>query len=336
MDENIQEMEIPLIPSVPEKKWIKSAYNWGGATILIAFAIMNVVGLIAALIAMILYIMKNGYSQQTILAFQKSISQMNLMMVVINLSGAVVGYPIAFLIGCSGLKIKARNFFSTKGYTLKFVLLAIVVGLGVQLLGSTLADLITRLFEHLGVTLTTIDTSTKPQALTNILMYAFTCLVAPIFEEMIFRGIVFKAFSRISIRFGIIASAALFALYHQNVPQMVNAFLGGLFLAYVAYKTGSIIPTIIIHAALNANGMIWEAVVYLFGENKAGIASNIWAALIAVSAIAILIIYRKKFSLPQNTREKKKRGFPLFITTWTNVTSIIVFVSITILSIKIK
>ena len=77
-------------------------------------------------------------------------------------------------------------------------------------------------------------------------------VIAPVAEEMLFRGLIFREFARrYSMRHAIFGSAALFALFHLNPWQAVVAFPIGVIAAWLVLKTGSIIPGIVLHAALN-------------------------------------------------------------------------------------
>jgi membrane protease YdiL (CAAX protease family) len=83
-------------------------------------------------------------------------------------------------------------------------------------------------------------------------------ILAPIVEEMVFRGAIlrtllllggrgndqsskFKAFAAILI------SALLFGAVHGNVQQFVHATLMGLLLGWMYYRTNSIVPGIVFH-----------------------------------------------------------------------------------------
>jgi membrane protease YdiL (CAAX protease family) len=85
-------------------------------------------------------------------------------------------------------------------------------------------------------------------------IYSFVTIVmiAPIFEELIFRGIILDGFLKVySPKKSIIWSSVLFALIHLNPWQAIGAFLIGLFIGWVYYRTQSIIPCILIHFTNN-------------------------------------------------------------------------------------
>ena len=78
-------------------------------------------------------------------------------------------------------------------------------------------------------------------------------VMAPVLEEMLFRGIIQESLTRKFGAFrGILVSSAVFGIIHINPPQAVNAFFIGIMLGYIYYMTRSLVPVIFIHAVNNA------------------------------------------------------------------------------------
>lgn len=77
-------------------------------------------------------------------------------------------------------------------------------------------------------------------------------IVAPLTEEMFFRGVVLSGFvRRYSPAVAILLSALLFSLIHINPYQMTSAFGIGLILAWIRILSGSLWPCIYLHALNN-------------------------------------------------------------------------------------
>ena len=68
----------------------------------------------------------------------------------------------------------------------------------------------------------------------SVSMFLYASFVAPITEELIFRGYIQGALSRYGKKFSILCSAFLFGIFHGNLVQTPYAFLVGLLLGYVA------------------------------------------------------------------------------------------------------
>ena len=81
----------------------------------------------------------------------------------------------------------------------------------------------------------------------------FAVAVLPaIFEEVIFRGLLLKGMRVFGSVGAILLCGALFSLYHQNPAQTIYQFCCGEAFAFVALKSGSILPTILSHFINNA------------------------------------------------------------------------------------
>lgn len=84
--------------------------------------------------------------------------------------------------------------------------------------------------------------------------YFVVGLLAPLAEELVFRGAVLRALLRWhkNAWVGIAISAALFAIIHVNPAQMPHAFLAGLLLGWMYYRTDSIVPGVVFHWVNNS------------------------------------------------------------------------------------
>ena len=78
-------------------------------------------------------------------------------------------------------------------------------------------------------------------------------IIGPVLEEMLFRGAVTtELLKNYSPEKAILFSALIFGIFHINPAQVLNAFLLGLLLAWLFYKTRSLIPGILIHILNNS------------------------------------------------------------------------------------
>lgn len=84
----------------------------------------------------------------------------------------------------------------------------------------------------------------------GFLMYFQTLITAPIFEELLFRGIILNGLLnkyKNSSKKAIIYSAMVFGLVHLNIPQGINAFIGGIILGFIYCYTKSMKLSIFAH-----------------------------------------------------------------------------------------
>ena len=84
-------------------------------------------------------------------------------------------------------------------------------------------------------------------------MMLTTVVVAPILEEILFRGILQESLTRKYGPWrGILIASAIFGIVHGIPQQALNAFFVGAMIGFIYYKTQSLIPCILIHALNNA------------------------------------------------------------------------------------
>lgn len=68
----------------------------------------------------------------------------------------------------------------------------------------------------------------------SLSMFLYVSLAAPVFEEVLFRGLILRTLQPYGKKFAIFASAYLFGMFHGNIVQSPYAFAVGLVLGYVA------------------------------------------------------------------------------------------------------
>ncbi|MCM1989352.1 CPBP family intramembrane glutamic endopeptidase [Oceanirhabdus seepicola] len=87
----------------------------------------------------------------------------------------------------------------------------------------------------------------------NIFPIISACLIAPIVEELLFRGVFLEYLrKKSSCITAVLISSLFFGLTHFNLHQGVGAFFSGLFLGFIYLKTNSLLPCIFLHMAHNS------------------------------------------------------------------------------------
>lgn len=87
-------------------------------------------------------------------------------------------------------------------------------------------------------------------------------LLAPLSEEIVMRGAILKELlksAKLGVWAAITISALMFALIHMNPVQMPHAFLIGLLLGWMYWRTGSILPGVAYHWANNSIAFVMYA-----------------------------------------------------------------------------
>ena len=125
-----------------------------------------------------------------------------------------------------------------------------------------------------------------------ILVIVRAVLLAPIAEELVFRGLVFRRMREYTGFWpAALVSAALFGLYHMNLPQGIYAFLFGIMLAVLYDRFRNILVPILVHFAANLLSVILEYTKAEYPNTAIYIVAM--AASFAVAVLLYLFIFRK-------------------------------------------
>lgn len=117
-----------------------------------------------------------------------------------------------------------------------------------------------------------------------IFIFISTCIIAPIFEEILYRGVLLNGLlKKYNYKKAIIYSAIIFGIAHMNLPQGVNAFFLGVIIGLAYYYAMSIYLCMAMHFV---NNFLVNFVVY--PESK------LWTVIlfIIVPIIGILIFIK--------------------------------------------
>lgn len=179
--------------------------------------------------------------------------------------------------------------------SLPFLAVTLMIGLSM----SVLLDLFTALFSWLPDMLEEQFDALQSGWLGIVSITLF----GPILEELLFRGGVTKVLlERYSPRKAIFLSAFLFGLFHLNPAQVFATFFGGLLLAWVYYRTRSLIPCILIHIVNNSLSVILT-LAYPNADTISDMTDTThYYVLIAVAAMLFVISFLriKQFTISKN------------------------------------
>ncbi len=82
------------------------------------------------------------------------------------------------------------------------------------------------------------------------------CVIAPLGEELFFRGVLLKKALAMGERAAVCFTALAFALLHMNARQFFYALFVGLLLGRVAARTGTVLWSWLLHVAVNITGSL--------------------------------------------------------------------------------
>ena len=89
----------------------------------------------------------------------------------------------------------------------------------------------------------------------------FVAILAPILEELVFRGMICKRLLALGEGFAVVFSGIFFAMLHGNLYQLFYAFTLGCLFGLIYVKTGKVIYSIIYHIFINFIGTVVTTII---------------------------------------------------------------------------
>lgn len=176
--------------------------------------------------------------------------------------------------------MKAGEFFSI-----------LCIFLGEQMifqLGVSLLELILNAFGYT-VSEGLASLETDPD---NFSMFLYAGILAPVTEEILFRGFIQRTMLPFGKKFAIVVSALTFGLFHGNLLQTPYAFAVGLVLGYVAAEY-NIFWAIVLHVINNlVLGDLLYRVLSPLPEDMVNLI--IWCMILAFAVAAVVILIGKR------------------------------------------
>ncbi|MGX8728454.1 MAG: CPBP family intramembrane glutamic endopeptidase [Lachnospiraceae bacterium] len=172
----------------------------------------------------------------------------------------LVGVPVAILI------MKPMPTKRPKEEKLPFgrILVLIIVSIFFMLAGNIIGQLVSYLLSG-G---TAENRVTQLVTMEGWLQFIPVVILAPIFEELVFRKLLIDRVGRFGEKIAIIFSALAFALFHTNFFQFFYCFAIGLVFAYAYVRTGKYIVPVLMHMLVNIlGGLVPTVLMRLAGAN---------------------------------------------------------------------
>ncbi len=296
---------VPLDPAPDERRKIKRFYSIGGWCVMGHFFVSNILMWIVMLVLkMVLKSQNSGAGEDLIDSYMESssiLAGLNMLVFILsNILFAFIGLKMANIPKTQLVRTRDFSF----GKSLQYCLIA-----GFLWTVSIFASAgVENIFSHYGYSTNVMDMDGVAVTGTGFaVMMIYQCVIAPITEEIFFRGMLLRVFSRANQRFAVFATAFFFGLGHHNIPQFVLAFLLGIFLAHITLKHNSVIPSVIVHIFINTMSGIVSYVESYFGLNGIIVAECL-ILVMAISGFFMLCLFRGKDKIPSSTPEQSRRG----------------------------
>lgn len=336
---------VTVKPDPEERREIRREYSKTALVLLLNILIFNVISQLLLRIGCMIY--GGGFSEEAFRKGAMAFSENQLLSTVYSCLVPIISETAAILTGLKILKYKPdfKKLATRDGYGGGTVAKLVTLCIGLQTGAALLTSLITAILEQFGLRGRTIDLSATTSFGANVFMFFYACLLGPVLEELLYRGILLQSMRKYNERFAIFLSAVIFGLMHENYQQFILGFLLGIPLAVVTVKYNSLVPSIITHILVNTTASVTNVIMQYFAPNVYEMAMSggdmdlsafggaDWAVL-ALNAVfrygfalaglivgIICLVKGRHMSKP--TPAGKSRAFPIMIT---SVPWIVVFI----------
>lgn len=241
-----------------ERKALKKAAGKLGATLIIYSAFIRIFVIVYYFLAYAYYSHEISLNYNVVVSFLRDnpdIYNSSMFSMVCNIFVVAMSLTMTILIDTLVFKIDFSEMIThQKGLVkqgFKWFPACMVINFGV----SFAVGVFMIFMSNFGITVPEADfTISNPNIATVIVQLFYVCILGPIAEEFIYRGVIISLLKPFGKWLAVVVSAAIFGLMHGNIPQAVGAFCSALVFGLIAVKFNSIIPTIVIHMLNNLVG----------------------------------------------------------------------------------
>lgn len=295
---------LPYEPDKAEHKKLRKHYSIGGWCLLIQFTVSLVMSVVLMLGIQIIVSLFNPDKDGDIIY---SYIYGSSILIGINMIVYIVCNVANTFIGMKWAGFKASSLFQTKNFKLGGAVQYCLIGLFLWTASIYAGSFVETILNQFGMTCLTDQEGLGESPLGIAVGTLYTCIIAPVTEEMLFRGMLLKVFSKADRRFAIFATAIFFGLAHGNIPQFILAFLLGIFMAHITLRHNSIVPSIIVHIFINTFSTVFGSFADK-GETAELIATMILIALSLIGAVMLIVFRTDGNILPMSSPHQRKRG----------------------------
>ncbi|MBQ8724143.1 MAG: CPBP family intramembrane metalloprotease [Oscillospiraceae bacterium] len=320
VDSRIEEAgyEIPILPDKTERKGIRRLFNITGLSLFLSAVGVNVIFM--AVLVVLEVILAGSFDPNAMADAETYINYDSSILMAMNGMLFLAANTLAAVVGGRLCGIRARSYYRPFEAKKSRLVGYIFIGIFVQALTGILYTFISGFLENAGIQDYVNDIDTYINAKTIIVTGLYTCIIAPVTEELLYRGFVLKNLSCVSQKFGIIVSAMLFGFAHENIAQFLLAMPIGIFMARITIKHNSIIPSTLVHIGVNTIAFMLNWVYTVVPTDANGVplmeglgglavmGVDILYYLIAGVGMILWILEVRRSRLPANTIRQSYRG----------------------------
>lgn len=298
--------KLPLEPDHAEKKAIRRYYSIGGWCMIFQFLMSF--GASVVFMNIIMTVLQMLYPEAGFDALYDYMYGSSIL-VALNMVVYLVCNVLNSFIGMKWAGIKASSLIHTRDFSVAKALQYCLAALFIWVISIYAATGINDVFSKYGIDTLVDQSGLGESTMGFVTTIIYTCIIAPITEELLFRGMLLRVLSKANQRFAIVATAIFFGLAHGNIPQFLLAFLLGIFLAHITMKHDSIIPSIIVHIFVNSFSTVFSSLSE--ANNIVLIMATLALFAAAILGMIMLLVFHGENKLPATTPEQSRRGIAI-------------------------
>ena len=247
--------QVTVIPDSSERTYIRRKYSRSALVILLNMAIFNILG--KGVIVVICALLGGGFGKDALTEGTKILMDHELASTLLSVIPPILSETVSILLGIKLVGLDLKKLASNReNYSGSTVAKLIVLCFSLQFAAGILATVIQTILQAAGLRSALPNISATNSFGANIILSFYVCLLGPVLEELLYRGVLLQSMRKYNERFAIFLSALIFGLMHQNYQQFILGFLLGIPLAIVTIKYNSIIPSIFTHIFVNTSQML--------------------------------------------------------------------------------
>lgn len=168
-------------------------------------------------------------------------------------------FPLALGLVIMGINKESMfpKFVGTEysmGKSLSYMPMAYVIPLIASLVNNVIFEFISKYTGFKGLE-NPVESAKTDTVASTVILVILTVVIAPVFEELIFRGVILSNLRRYGDKFAIVSSAIVFGIFHRNFHQFPYTLALGIVLGYITVRANSAKPAMVIHAIYNVLGI---------------------------------------------------------------------------------
>lgn len=347
-----------VIPDKEERRQIRKRYNKAAFVILLNMTLFNLFA--RGVLILIAMGFAGEFSLSAVNRGIRLFMENELLYTLFSCGAPIICEVAAIFTGIKLFKLDFKPMINRDGFDGKTMLKLLTLCIGLQTAASVLAAAINFILKQFGLESPTADLTGTTSPAANIFMYFYACLLGPVLEELLYRGVLLQSMRKYNERFAIFLSAVIFGLMHQNYQQFILGVLVGIPLAVVTIKSGSLLPAIFSHIIVNTSAMMFSCWIQytspeflkaavnggatdlsaLSAEGLIAVICNAvfhYGFMLAALVVGIVVLVKGK-NMSRPTPAGKARTWPVFVTSavWWVVFTAYLFLDFVLPFIKIR